>query len=76
MADNKKNKGLGIPQTRGSFQVRGKVSGAKKEKFFMEKKTKTIMATANTTNTSFGKTTALNFKFKILKHIKKIPLPT
>lgn len=41
MADNKKNKGLGIPQTRGSFQVRGKVSGAKKEKFFMEKKTKT-----------------------------------
>lgn len=41
MADNKKNKGLGIPQTRGSFQVRGKVSGVKKEKFFMEKKTKT-----------------------------------
>ena len=27
MAENKKNKGLGLPQTRGSFQVRGVVTG-------------------------------------------------
>ncbi len=36
-----KKKGLGLPQTKGSFQVRGKVSGTQKDKFYIEKLTKT-----------------------------------
>ena len=40
MAETKK-KGLGLPQTRGSFQVRGKVTGTSKENFYTEKLTKT-----------------------------------
>ena len=40
MAETKK-KGLGLPQTKGSFQVRGKVTGASKENFYTEKLTKT-----------------------------------
>lgn len=36
-----KKKGLDIPQTRGSFQVRGKVSGTDKDNFYVEKMTKT-----------------------------------
>lgn len=39
MAEKKKD--LGLPQTKGSFQVRGKVNGTKKEKFYTEKLTKT-----------------------------------
>ena len=39
MADTKK-KGLGLPQTKGSFQVRGKVSGTQRENFYTEKLTK------------------------------------
>ena len=35
-----KKKGLGLPQTRGSFQVRGKVTGTQKDKFYIEKLTK------------------------------------
>lgn len=34
-------KGLNLPQTRGSFQVRGKVTGTTKENFYIEKLTKT-----------------------------------
>lgn len=37
MATDSKKKGLGLPQTKGSFQVRGKVIGTKKEKFYTEK---------------------------------------
>ena len=40
MAETKK-KGLGLPQTRGSFQVRGKVTGTSRENFYTEKLTKT-----------------------------------
>ena len=36
-----KKKGLGLPQTRGSFQVRGKVVGASRDNFYTEKLTKT-----------------------------------
>lgn len=39
MAETKK-KGLGLPQTRGTFQVRGKVIGTSKDKFYVEKMTK------------------------------------
>ena len=39
MAETKK-KGLGLPQTKGAFQVRGKVTGTQKEKFYTEKTTK------------------------------------
>lgn len=40
MAETKK-KGLDIPQTKGTFQVRGKVNGTLKDKFYIEKLTKT-----------------------------------
>lgn len=40
MADSKK-KGLGLPQTKGTFQIVGKVSGTQKDKFYSEKLTKT-----------------------------------
>ena len=40
MAETKK-KGLGLPQTRGSFQVRGKVIGTQRDNFYIEKLTKT-----------------------------------
>ena len=40
MAETKK-KGLGLPQTKGSFQVRGKVTGASRDSFYTEKLTKT-----------------------------------
>jgi hypothetical protein len=36
-----KKKGLGLPQTRGSFQIRGVVTGTQKENFYTEKLTKT-----------------------------------
>lgn len=36
-----KTKGLGLPQTRGSFQIRGKVTGTSRESFYIEKMTKT-----------------------------------
>lgn len=39
MADATKKKGLGLPQTKGSFQVRGRVDGTQKEKFYIEKLT-------------------------------------
>lgn len=39
MAETKK-KGLGLPQTKGTFQVRGKVVGTSKDKFYVEKMTK------------------------------------
>lgn len=41
MATETKKKGLGLPQTRGSFQVRGKVSGTQRDNFYTEKLTKT-----------------------------------
>lgn len=41
MAENKKNKGLDIPQTRGTFQIRGKVTGTLRDNFYTEKITKT-----------------------------------
>lgn len=41
MADSKKKGGLDLPQTRGTFQVRGIVDGVQNDKFFTEKKTKT-----------------------------------
>lgn len=40
MAETKK-KGIDLPQTRGSFQVRGKVAGTLKDNFYVEKPTKT-----------------------------------
>lgn len=40
MAETKK-KGLGLPQTRGSFQTRGKVTGTQRDNFYTEKLTKT-----------------------------------
>lgn len=36
-----KSKGLGLPQTRGSFQVRGKVTGTQRDGFYVEKLTTT-----------------------------------
>jgi hypothetical protein len=39
MADNK-NKGLGLPQTRGSFNLQGIVTGTEKDKFYTETTTK------------------------------------
>jgi hypothetical protein len=39
--DTKKKEGLGLPQTRGSFQIRGKVLGTSKDNFYTEKLTKT-----------------------------------
>jgi len=41
MSDNKKNKGLGLPQTKGQFQLKGIVTGTQKDKFYIEKQTKT-----------------------------------
>ena len=35
------NKGLGLPQTKGSFQIRGSVFGTKRDSFYNEKLTKT-----------------------------------
>lgn len=35
-----KNTGLGLPQTRGSFEVRGIVTGTEKDNFFTEKETR------------------------------------
>lgn len=40
MAETTKKKGLGLPQTRGTFQLRGKVTGTSKDKFYVEKMTK------------------------------------
>lgn len=40
MASSTKKKGLGLPQTRGSFQVRGKVTGTQRDNFYTEKLTK------------------------------------
>ena len=40
MAETKKN-GLGLPQTKGSFQVRGKVTGTQRDNFYTEKLTRT-----------------------------------
>jgi hypothetical protein len=40
MAETKK-KGLDIPQTKGTYQIRGKVTGSKKESFYTEKITNT-----------------------------------
>jgi hypothetical protein len=39
--ETKKKEGLGLPQTRGSFQVIGKVLGTAKDSFYTEKLTKT-----------------------------------
>ena len=36
-----KKKGIDLPQTRGTFQVRGKVVGTQKDNFYVEKLTKT-----------------------------------
>lgn len=36
-----KKKGLGLPQTRGAFQIRGKVTGTSRDNFYVEKPTKT-----------------------------------
>ena len=41
MAENTKKKGLDLPQTRGTFQVRGKVTGTERDSFYTEKITKT-----------------------------------
>lgn len=38
--DKKKSKGLGLPQTKGSFQIRGIVKGVEKDNFYKESKTK------------------------------------
>lgn len=40
MAETKK-KGLGLPQTKGSFQLRGIVNGTQKDNFYIDKLTKT-----------------------------------
>lgn len=40
MSDTKK-KGIDLPQTKGNFQVRGRVSGTLKDNFYVEKLTKT-----------------------------------
>ena len=40
MAETKK-KGIDLPQTKGIFQVRGKVSGTSKDNFYIEKLTTT-----------------------------------
>ena len=36
-----KKKGIDLPQTKGTFQVRGKVVGTQKDNFYVEKLTKT-----------------------------------
>jgi hypothetical protein len=36
-----KNKGLGLPQQRGNFEIKGIVTGTLKDKFYVESKTKT-----------------------------------
>jgi hypothetical protein len=41
MADNKKDKGLGLPQTKGTFQVQGITTGTVKDSFYKETLTKT-----------------------------------
>lgn len=41
MAEKEKNKGLGIPQTKGTFQFRGVVTGTEKESFYKDTLTKT-----------------------------------
>lgn len=41
MADNKKNKGLGLQETKGSFQIRGIVRGTEKDSFIKDIKTRT-----------------------------------
>ena len=41
MSENKSNKGLGLTQTKGTFQVRGIVSGMLKDKAYVEQQTKT-----------------------------------
>ena len=40
MAETKKNTGLGIQETKGSFQLRGVVTGTSKDSFYKEIKTK------------------------------------
>ena len=39
--ENKKNKGLDLPQTKGSFQIKGVVTGTQKDNFYKETQTKT-----------------------------------
>ena len=39
--ETKKKEGLGLPQTKGSFQTKGKVLGTAKDNFYTEKLTKT-----------------------------------
>lgn len=41
MANKEKNQGLGIPQTRGSFQIKGIVTGISKDSCYKETTTKT-----------------------------------
>ena len=41
MSENKKNKGLGLPETKGTFEVKGLVTGMRKDSCFVEKTTKT-----------------------------------
>ena len=38
-----KKKGIDLPQTKGKFQVRGKVVGTQKDNFYVEKLTKTSL---------------------------------
>jgi hypothetical protein len=38
--ENKKNKGLDLPQTKGSFQIKGVVTGTQKDNFYKETQTK------------------------------------
>lgn len=41
MAEKKNNKGLGLQETKGSFQIRGKLTGCDKDKFYTELTTST-----------------------------------
>lgn len=41
MTEKKENKGLGLPQTRGTFQFKGIVTGTEKQNFYKETLTKT-----------------------------------
>lgn len=41
MAEKKNNKGLGLQETKGSFQIRGKFTGCDKDKFYTELTTST-----------------------------------
>jgi len=50
MAEKQKNKGLGLPQTKGGFQIKGITTGTQKESFYKETLTKKAQKPWRTVN--------------------------